>query len=100
ARWRHRAGTTGTVCRAVAGAGDLEETCDGTSPACPLDTFQPSSVECRPAAGACDAAETCTGASATCPPDAPQPNGAVCDDGNFCTGNHACPDGTRVGAPT
>src|SRR5204862_777309 len=83
-----------------AGVCDLAETCDGTSPACPPDAFQPSSVVCRPAAGACDAAETCTGASATCPPDAPQPNGTACDDGNACTARDACQDGTCAGAPT
>src|SRR5207302_1396874 len=57
------------VCRAAAGSCDLAESCDGLSADCPADTFKPATVECRPAAGVCDVAESCDGTSAACPAD-------------------------------
>jgi RHS repeat-associated protein len=87
--------TAGTVCRAQAGSCDVAETCNGTSFACPADTFQPSTYVCRAAAGECDAAETCTGTSATCPSDSKKPVGTPCtDDGNPCSLDQC--DGTNV----
>ncbi len=78
--------TSGTVCRAAAGACDVAETCDGTALTCPADALAPSTTVCRAAAGECDAAETCTGTSASCPADSKKASGTACtDDGNPCT---------------
>src|SRR5581483_2515218 len=94
----------GTECRPSAGDCDVAETCDGSSPACPADGFQPSTTTCRPSAGPCDIAENCTGSSATCPPDAFEssagafvcrPAAGPCDVPETCAGNSAAcpPDG-------
>jgi hypothetical protein len=61
-----------TVCRASACSGDptccdLEETCSGTSAACPDDAFKASTVICRDSEERCDLPEHCTGDSAFCP---------------------------------
>ena len=84
----------GTVCRPVADACDLEETCTG-GPTCPADALKTSGTECRVVAGNCDVAEACTGASASCPVDGFKPAGtecrpsfdAMCDSGEDCTGS-------------
>jgi RHS repeat-associated protein len=87
--------TSGTVCRASAGACDVAETCNGTALTCPSDALAPSTTVCRAAAGECDAAETCTGSSASCPSDTKKTSGTVCtDDGNPCTQDKC--DGTAV----
>lgn len=54
------------ICRDVAGDCDVVETCDGQSNDCPADSFLPNTVQCRASAGECDLAEYCTGQSATC----------------------------------
>jgi cysteine-rich repeat protein len=46
----------GTTCRAVAGACDVAETCDGTSLACPADAGLPDAD----ADGVCDLVDLCT----------------------------------------
>jgi hypothetical protein len=103
------AGPAGVVCRASAGACDEEETCTGTSTACPADRFQPSSTECRTERGVCDRAEMCTGASAACPADTREPASTVCrnaaaggcDVAENCTGSSdACPANTFASAST
>src|SRR3989442_5684890 len=76
-----------TVCRAAVGACDVAETCTGTSPYCPADTYKASITVWRPVAGACDVAETCTGSSAYCPANGFQPDGTPCDDGDAATCN-------------
>jgi len=93
------AGNAGAVCRAGAGACDLEETCDGTNTACPDDVLVPAAVECRASAGDCDVAETCTGVSPACPADTVlpsttecRPSTGACDVAESCTGSSAaCP---------
>jgi hypothetical protein len=86
----------------------VAESCTGSSPACPADTFQPSTLECRPSAGDCDVAESCTGSSAACPADAFKPSTvecrastADCDPAEVCTGSSgACPpDAVNQSAP-
>src|SRR5439155_22762545 len=67
---QHPAGNAGAVCRAAAGDCDVDETCTGTSTACPPDDFTPATTVCRASAGECDPAEHCTGTSASCPADA------------------------------
>jgi len=57
------------ICRPSAGLCDVEERCDGASPACPLDALRLGGEVCRPAAGICDAEESCTGRGAACPED-------------------------------
>ena len=87
------------VCRASAGICDAAETCDGSSTACPADTFASSSTVCRASNGVCDVAETCTGANAACPADSFRPSSTVCrlsagvcDTAETCTGAAAaCP---------
>lgn len=90
----------GTVCRAAVDVCDLQETCDGTSGACPTNGFAPSTVECRGSAGTCDVAETCTGSSGACPADAKSTGvcrlaAGDCDLAESCdgTGNACPPDG-------
>src|SRR5216117_4102244 len=91
--------STGTVCRAAAGACDAAEACTGTSAYCPADAVQPASTECRAAAGPCDVAEACTGTGPDCPADAFQPAtlecraaAGVCDVAESCDGASAgCP---------
>jgi hypothetical protein len=93
---RHYPVPAGTLCRAKLPGNvcDIEaETCDGTSPECPEDTFEPSTVECRPAAGPCDEPEYCTGVSPLCPDDAFSPFGTECDDGDPCTNDDKCDGG-------
>jgi len=86
----------GTVCRASQGACDIQETCTGSSTACPANAFLPSTTVCRTSGGVCDVQETCTGSSASCPADTFQPASTPCtDDGNPCTddvcnGSGAC----------
>lgn len=94
------------VCRPAAGDCDEEETCDGTSLACPAaDDFLAAGTECRADAGECDVAETCNGTSADCPADVFEPVGTVCAAGfcdptgtcsATCTPGAACP---RAGMP-
>ena len=87
--------SSGTVCRASAGACDVAETCNGTALTCPSDALAPATTVCRAAAGECDAAETCTGSSASCPADSKKASGTACtDDGNPCTQDKC--DGTTV----
>ncbi len=93
----HAAGNPGALCRPTAGDCDVAETCDGTSPTCPPDGFQSSSVECRASLGACDPAEHCPGNGPTCPDDAKSTaecRAAVgpCDAPESCDGvNNDCP---------
>lgn len=82
-----------TVCRAAAGACDVEETCSGSSAACPNDGFADASTECRAAAGECDAPELCPGDSAACPSDVLlgggiecRPVAGDCDVAETCSG--------------
>ena len=87
------------VCRPVAGDCDVQETCDGVLPTCPLDSVEGAFVECRAAAGDCDVAENCTGLTATCPADASLPDGTACNDGVTCSTPDACEDGVCTGDP-
>ncbi len=87
--------SSGTVCRAQAGACDVAETCNGSALTCPADGFASSATVCRSATGECDAAETCTGTSAACPADTKKASGTACtDDGNVCTKDQC--DGSSV----
>jgi cysteine-rich repeat protein len=88
---------SGSVCRAAAGACDLEETCDGASDQCPADAK--STAECRASAGACDVAESCDGSGDACPADVLEPAttacraaAGVCDLLETCSGSDPqCP---------
>jgi cysteine-rich repeat protein len=60
--------TAGTLCRTPAGYCDIEERCDGSSPACPPDSFVPSGQDCDDGQictrdDACDGNGHCTGTS-------------------------------------
>ena len=81
-------------CRAAQGVCDLPASCTGSSTDCPANPWKPAGTVCRPKTGACDVAETCTGSSKDCPADAFAPNGAACDDGLFCDGGDTCMSGS------
>ncbi len=90
---------SGTECRAAAGACDVAETCDGSSPTCPADGVAPIGTECRASVGVCDPAETCDGSAADCPGDERAGVGTVCrasagacDEDEVCDGSSGvCP---------
>jgi hypothetical protein len=86
----------GEVCRAATELCDVPERCDGVSPACPTDEFQPEGVLCQ-SAGECDVEERCTGESAECPLDEFAPAGEPCDGGT-CNGLGICLEGCIEGA--
>lgn len=100
---------SGTICRASSGTCDVADACDGISPHCPQDVFQPDGAECRASAGLCDTSEECSGDSPICPPDSLQaagvacrPSANVCDVAETCDGASAvcpvdviAPDGTH-----
>ncbi|HEX2879910.1 MAG TPA: ELWxxDGT repeat protein, partial [Polyangiaceae bacterium] len=91
----------GYVCRAFDSGGcDLaQETCSGSTGACPTDTVQAAGTVCRASAGACDMLEVCNGTSNACPANAFLPASTVCrssagscDVAENCPGNSAlCP---------
>ncbi|MBX3028202.1 hypothetical protein KF840_25210 [bacterium] len=95
----HPAGNGGATCRAAAGACDIAELCDGTTPTCPADQLVGSGISCRAAADLCDAEELCDGASPLCPADDVLVAGTpcrvvagVCDLADACDGSSpACP---------
>ncbi len=87
--------TAGEVCRASAGACDIEDVCSGQSSACP-DRIQPQGHVCRGLATVCDVADTCSGQNTACP-DAHAPDMTLCDDdGDRCNGDATCQNGTCV----
>ncbi len=92
-RWTPR---PAVVCRPSAGLCDPDETCNGTSAACPADTLSPASL-CRPSAGPCDAVERCTASGAACPPDGFAPTASSCSAGLACTGAVCCAPGVTPG---
>lgn len=80
--------SSSTVCRASAGACDLQEQCTGSSATCPADLK--STAQCRASADQCDAAESCNGVSNDCPADAFKAAGTSCDDSLFCNVGETC----------
>jgi len=92
---QHPIGNAGNICRAIAGACDVVETCTGSSDQCPTDAYRPAGADCRPAAGECDVPEFCVGDTADCPVDVFSPQGAPCNENDSsCDGSGQC-----VGAP-
>ena len=95
-----------TVCRPDAGLCDRAETCTGSSPLCPVDTFLDAGVVCRADAGVCDRPEVCTGLSVSCPADLKVDAGVlcradagICDRPEVCDGvSNACPANAFVDA--
>ncbi|MGD9765170.1 MAG: hypothetical protein AB7V27_15815 [Candidatus Binatia bacterium] len=55
----HAAGNAGAICRAAAGECDLAEACDGNTPLCPEDVFQPDGTPCSNDGVYCSGEETC-----------------------------------------
>jgi hypothetical protein len=102
------AASSGTVCRAQAGACDVAETCDGTSLNCPTDTVAPVGTVCRVANGPCDVSESCDGTTKICPADGFKPtttvcraSTGVCDAAETCSGTSAaCPADAFASATT
>ncbi len=89
----------GKSCRASSGPCDAAESCDGTSSACPTNTFKPTTAICRAALGSCDTPEYCDGASASCPTNTVKAAGVVCRKVvGTCDVEEKC-DGTTVGCP-
>jgi len=95
---------SGSVCRPSAGICDVQETCNGSSAACPGNGFQLSTLVCRPSTGVCDPAENCTGSAAACPGNTIlpsttvcRPSAGICDVAENCTGTTGpCPSDTFV----
>ena len=95
---RDRLRDPGFVCRPSAGPCDAEESCTGSAPTCPADTYR-TGTECRPSGGPCDVAELCDGMGPGCPADAVRPGGfecrgrvADCDVPETCDGSaKTCP---------
>ena len=93
--------SSSVVCRPVAGACDVAESCTGTSGSCPADGFESTGTICRAAStgDVCDETEVCTGSSAACPGDGVKPSGfqcrsaaGVCDVAEVCDGvSKTCP---------
>ena len=52
--------SSGTICRVSAGECDIEETCSGTSPDCPLDRFAPRGTPCNDG-NSCTSSDQCDG---------------------------------------
>jgi len=106
--------SSGTTCRAAAGACDQAETCNGISTSCPLNSFKSASTVCRLSGGLCDLVEYCSGSAAACPGDLLASAGTVCrastdpcDPAESCDGSaKACPsdvhapDGTPCASGT
>lgn len=88
--------SSATVCRIAAGVCDVAETCDGVGRVCPPNQVQSAGTVCRPKAFVCDIAETCNGADVECPSDQLAPDGTPCLDGNVCTINERCEQGSCV----
>ena len=92
-----RIAPAGEICRAAGGVCDAAETCDGESPACPVDRVHEAGVVCRGLAGPCDLAETCDGENTACPQDEKslavcREAGSACDLPELCDGmGNECP---------
>jgi hypothetical protein len=92
--------SAGTVCRESAGQCDVAEQCDGESPTCPMDAFEPTGVSCSD--GFCDGLGTC---SDSCTPGAECSTGNPCETGTIdcsggtpsCTASGNAPNGTSCG---
>ncbi|HYD50930.1 MAG TPA: hypothetical protein VEB21_21415, partial [Terriglobales bacterium] len=88
------AGNAGVECRAVAGACDIAEQCDGTNSTCPSDRVAEADTPCRGAAGECDVEESCNGSDPSCPPDEFLEAGEPCSpDGDGCTADQCNGEG-------
>ncbi|HEY2899879.1 MAG TPA: HYR domain-containing protein [Polyangia bacterium] len=88
---------SGKVCRALVGACDVAEVCNGTATACPADGFAPSSTVCRSSAGICDVAESCSGSSAACPADGFASSSTICrSSAGACDLPETCSGGSPV----
>lgn len=83
-------------CRAQDGPCDIAEFCSGTSAACPTDSVQANGYVCANEPGQCEANDICDGTTKNCN-ELYAPLGTPCDDGNACTKNQECSDGTCAG---
>ncbi|MEE9294058.1 MAG: hypothetical protein V3W34_03715 [Phycisphaerae bacterium] len=86
------------VCRPDAGECDVEDTCDGVSPTCPPDAFEPETTPCGdPDATDCNAPDTCDTSGSCIDRVKPgvfvcRPSVAECDAEDTCDGVSAiCP---------
>jgi hypothetical protein len=83
-----RAANAGTVCRAAVNTCDVQEVCDGTSEACPANTFAANTVPCGavPYTGPGQSPANCSGINGGCGGATPN---LVCDIANTCSGTAA-----------
>ena len=68
----------GTECRAAADICDVAEVCNGSSPDCPDDEFEPEGTVCGIAENACESDPVCSGDSADCQPAEPATPTVAC----------------------
>ncbi len=92
--------SSGTTCREGAGPCDLAEACDGTSPECPADAFEPAGVACGdPAEGPCALDDACDGTGPACVTGRRRPTGTTCREATGpCDLAEAC-DGVSPTCP-
>jgi hypothetical protein len=92
-----------TLCKAKAGACDLDDFCDGSAKACPVRVLQ-AGIACRSANTSCDVTESCDGVNEACPADGFAPVTTVCGgdlsytgpstrNASTCYGVDSCPSG-------
>jgi hypothetical protein len=89
--------SAGAVCRPAAGVCDVQETCTGTSGACPANGFTAIGTVCRSAAGICDSRRP---APAACCPGDGFFTGPVCRSAaGGCDVAETCPAARRTVRP-
>lgn len=91
-----------TSCRPTTTDCDVAEVCDGSSAACPPDTFVPAldNKVCLSATTTCEKDATCSGTSSSCPANPIKPKNTVCKAATGdCDLDAACDGATNVCPP-
>ena len=82
----------GKTCRVATGDCDVRETCTGSDGFCPADAVRPVGSQCGLSSNACEFGAVCDGGPSCL--SLPAPEGLVCEDGDACTVEDVCRDGT------
>jgi cysteine-rich repeat protein len=95
----HDPSPSGTPCRPAAGECDVTESCDGSSPVCPPDGFEPNGTPCTNDGAFCSGTETCQNGS--CASSGNPCAIGVCDEAaDQCVAPSATPTRTAVATAT